>query len=555
MRARRSFVFVLPLLAHCSQPMMQHDAGPDSDLVHSYTEPRCSTPGLVPFRDGMGGNACDQAGSGMNMPMGMWPDTSDLMAPIAYVQAGATATGADGSMAHPYPDITTALSMMPLANAIVLAAGNYPIPNTITVNSGMVALEIRGAGSIMGGTTLSPMQRAPVITATGAMTQLTISRLAITFDGTTATDTQAIGVQSTAGAALFLRDVAIDNAYDAALATGSVLDIGDVTISGSLHRGVSLVSATDGTRSDGSISNTLVRDGLGQGVVSEGAQLAMVHSAVVRNLRGGLIVRGGDPTMPMSLDTVTVADNSIVGFSIAGAGALMTVTQLLATGMQASSDGVGGDGVYIGPGASVTMDMGIMGDNTQGTGSAMIANGRAGVLVNGDATMPAPMGGNLQTNGALVASNHGGGLIVQNSASVPSIAFALVAANVGVGIASTTQGSIGTIQSSQILQTTNGTITTGVGDIRAGDGLSVAEAASSGALAINGVEFSNNARFAAVFTGGAVMLSSTHGTGNAYGIGNYGANLTMSGANDVSGSMSMPASAPDLVRGAMLPPP
>ena len=557
--ARRSLlaclVTVSSALAACSDPTTTpHDAGPDSDFVRSYTEPRCTTVGLLPFRDNNGGTACDHVGAGATTPPGMWPGTADLVAPFAFVQPGAAAAGADGTMAHPYPDIAAALAAMPTATAIVLSAGTHTVASTITISTGM-PIEFRGTGAAMGGTFITPTMRAPVFVASGAMTEVDVNGVAITFNGVTAADTMAVGVVATSMGSMVLRDVSIDNAYDGAVATGGVIDLGYVTISGSLHRGVSLASGSDGTRASASVADSLVRDGFGQGFVSEGANIGFVHSGVVRNLRGGLIIRGADPMFPNSLDAVTVTGNSLVGCSISGADAAIIVSQMLAAGTQSSSDGLGGDGLYIGPGGSVVMDMAIMGDDLQGTGSAFVANARTGILVSGDAAMPPPTGGNLQMNAALVASNRGGGMIVQNGASVPMIAFSVFAQNSGVGLATTTQGLLATIQGSQFLENRNGTVTTGVGDIPAGDGLSLGDAPAATPIAITDVEFTSNSRYAAVFTAGAITLTNTRGTGNGYGIGNYGGSVTMSGTNTVAGEMSAPSSAPMVVRGAMIPPP
>jgi hypothetical protein len=370
----------------------------------------------------------------------------------------------------------------------------------------------------------------------------------------TSADTQAIGAQAASGANLILRDVSIDNAYDGAVAVGATLDLGSVTITAAQHRGVSLANAMDGTRSNSSVADSLVRDGFGQGFVSDGATISIVHSAVVRNLHGGLVIRGGDPMQPSSLDTVTVQGNSIVGLSVSGADAGLVISQLLASGTQSSSDGQGGDGMYIGPGAAVTADLMIMEGDVEATGSEFVANARTGILVSGDATMAAPMGGNLQISAPLIASNRGGGMIVQNGASVPMIALAVIAENTGVGIATTTQGTLATIRATQFLNTHSGVVTTGVGDIMAGDGLSLGESPME-SVTLTDDEFTGQRRFAAVFTSGTVTLAGTRGTGNLYGIGNYGAMLSMTGSNTVSGTMSAPTSAPMVVRGAMIPPP
>jgi hypothetical protein len=445
---------------------------------------------------------------------------------------------------------------------------------------------IRGAGaraSVLVGVSGATLLR--VAPPEGARAAVSIARLGLRFNAPASADSSAVEAVGS-GARLSLDEVEITQARDGVrVDRRATVCAQALTVRGSLGRGVVLFED-----SHGYFRNVLVQGSREGGILAVRSHVDATRPAVLDNGRDGLalrdvrsgaacdrdedcvdteppcpgfthaqtcvarIVPGGSPPMRgQCRSTDQLVDLVARGNQVTALraerpdddrsrwgepGPVVRGTRLVLTGTRVPTGLTGGDGLYVGAGAHVTLDSELMGrgDAARGLGSAIVGTTRTGILVDGDRrTGPVSPGelrqsGWLAVDGALIGSNRGPGLFVQEDSTVARVAFSTVDDNRALGIGVTTSGSVAEILCDQCINTRLGTLET-TGGSRAtftvGDGLSMSEGTGgprrSGGerevTAIAGSEFSGNGRFGIVVaaTGVSAQLRSGN-TGSRNGL-------------------------------------
>jgi hypothetical protein len=201
---------------------------------------------------------------------------------------------------------------------------------------------------------------------------------------------------------------------------------------------------------------------------------------------------------------------------------------------------VGGDGLYLGATARLTVDEAL---NTaaaalptpamrdallRGRGSLLVRNARAGILADGDrltetgadaGTSRDPAAASeLALYGAFIASNSGPGVFVQRRAVATSVSYADLYDNsqLGLGISG---GGIYEANCTTVHGTRLGYFTpenSAVSPFLIGDGASFADQSTSTMASINYSHFDDNARFGAIFRSFQATLRGVTGRGNRF---------------------------------------
>jgi hypothetical protein len=225
-----------------------------------------------------------------------------------------------------------------------------------------------------------------------------------------------------------------------------------------------------------------------------------------------------------------------------------TITLSSSEGTRVPAGTVGGDGLFAGDGAHVTVDLDFATEPQMGNGSAMVANARTGIL--GAGIMGTTENTELIVHGVLLGSNDGPGAFFQTGAIGRSIGYARIEDNTALGLGAAA-APIFEIPCNGIVGTRMGTLVTIDEALELGDGLSLASNSSTMAD-VHDNEFTDNARFAAVFTGSDAMLRNNRGSGNRYGIKGYAASTVDSdGTNAIDAREAAPSDVQPTARGAV----
>lgn len=565
---------------------------PPSELPPRETVRACGAD-EAPFRLADGGFQCARVGPDLvAVSAGEWPDIAGLAEPVVYVRAGSV--GGAGTRERPYGTLREALGATPRPASVAVARGELTVRSTETVTADVV---IRGAGvraTVLVGMSSSTLLR--VAPPEGMRALVSITRLGIRFNAPTsgcasAADAGAgsIAVEATgAGTRLSLDEVEIVRAGSGLhVDQGATVCARALTVRGSLGHGVKLLAEAKGYFRD-----VLVEGSCLGGILADHSHVDATRTAVMDNGRDGLAlrnVRSGRSCMsdadcvdaelpcpgflpefthaqtcvPRRLRGNTTAEprcrstDQLVDFvarrnqvtamraertgvdleTWGEPGPVVYGTRLVLTDTGISPGLVGGDGLYVGAGAHVTLDADLRprGDAARGLGSAIVGNTRTGILVDSDRRddmrFPGELHqyGRLDVDGALIGSNRGPGLFVQEDSTVGRIAYSRINDNRALGIGVTTRASVATILCDQCIHTRLGTLVTAGSSgvmFTVGDGLSMSEG-SGGPVApdgsrrdrtvIMGSVFSDNQRFGLVVQDNvsAQLQGGNSGSGNA----------------------------------------
>lgn len=570
---RRKGPLAVLCVAACDGGDAARDAGPPPPR---YAAPTCPGELEAPLRQPDGAHRCARVGAPAPPAAGDWPDATGAAAPVVYVRAGALG---DGSRDAPFGDLRAALGGAPAT--VVVARGTLALDAPLVLTR---SVTIRGAGA--GATAL---QGAGVrVSAAGAAVAVTLAGLTVRVDP--AAPQPAVEAEG-AGAVLTLREVALEGGADGLRAlAGAAVCASEVSARGARRRGL---VATGGAALF--LRAVAVRGNGEAGVIVDRSHLHLERSLVAANGRDGVAIRGAlrgeacaadaDCAGPSpcagfeltrrcaadfgaaaarrcrSVDIVTdvaVLGNAVTGLrasrssptaaevaagtsdAILGwAGPQVLGARVVIAGTRALAGAPGGDGLYVGPTATVALDPDVSSDAERGLASELVANARAGALVDGDrnaADGPVPpalrQAGHVVLGGARVASNGGPGLYVQERAVADRIAYTEVADNVALGLGVTSGGGVPLMVCNRFVGTRVGVITPEEPTARpfsVGDGASLAQGAGTGGRTrIVDSEFSDNGRFGLVFDGYDATLDDgarggNRGVGNAYGLAVYGA--------------------------------
>lgn len=562
------------VVSSCGGDGATPDAGPRPPR---YAAPTCPGPFEAPLRLADGAHRCTRVGP-PDAPAGEWPDVTGAAPPVVFVRAGASGVG---TREAPFGDLGAALAATPAAATVVIARGALPLDAPLALTRPVTLL---GAGA--GATVL---QGAGVrVSAASVTVAVTLAGLTVRLDPSAPRPAvEAVG----AGVVLTLRGVALEGGADGLRAlAGATVCAGEVAATGARQRGlVAIGGAALFLRS------VVVRGNGEAGVIVDRSHLHLDRSLVANNGRDGVAIRGALRGEACATDADCAAPSPCAGFEFTrrcaadfGAGAARRcrsvdlVTDVAAlgnavTGLRASrspptaaeaaagmSDAIlawagpqvlgarvilagtraldgapGGDGLYVGPTAAVALDPDVSSDAARGLASELVANARAGALVDGDrnaAAGPVPpalrQAGRLTLGGARVASNLGPGIYVQERAVADRIGYTEVADNVGLGLGVTSGGGVPLMVCNRFVGTRVGVITPEEPTARpfsVGDGASLAQGAGTGGRTrIVDSEFGDNGRFGLVFDGYDATLDDgarggNRGAGNAYGLAVYGA--------------------------------
>lgn len=549
------------------------DAAP-VDAAPMYPSPACEGPDEAPLRAADGGHVCTRVGAATDEAPGPWPDAADLPLPRVYVRPGADG---DGTMERPYGDLAAALAATPPPATVLLARGTYTLSATLALTR---SVTLRGAGA--GATVFEAPAGDVAVRVRGAITA-SLSRLTVRAPAAVAGGFGAVSVEG--GATCLLRDVTVEGGGDGVRADGaSTLCAEGLSVRDAGQHGVTLRAG-----SAGFLRGFSVRGSGGVGVLVDRAHLTAERGLVADNARDGVALRGarlgalcgddgacaapapcagfswvtscaaglGSARMCRSADALTdvaVLRNHATGVRAsratpsadevaAGArdvvlgwpGPDVRVSRIVVADTRAPTGAPGGDGLYVGAAATVTLDPDTSSDAARGLVSELVGNARTGVLVDGDRSgRDVPDGlrraGRLDLAGARVASNRGPGVFVQERALATRIAYTEVADNGALGVGATAGGGVSLMICDRFVATRAARIVpedTAVRPFVAGDGVSLAQGGTGPRLRVMDSEFSQNARFGLVLDGyDATLDDGVHGgnrgAGNAFGLGVYG---------------------------------
>lgn len=406
-----------------------------------------------------------------------------------------------------------------------------------------------------------------------------------------------VGVRVHEGATLCARDVSLRRSRRAGLAvlngmalvTGGLIRDGDnlgvladrsvlamrsSLVAGNAREGV----VVRGARSNGTRC-TPPGDG---GTPSDGcASLSLCgESMVVHECASSLAIPPGpdEPGMAAvsecrgvsTLEEVAVIGNGVVGVRaervppptdagthernevFAQPGARLRATRALIGGTRAVPGEPGGDGLYVGSTATVTLDPNIVSEDAGVPGSVVTNNARAGVLVDGDrgATVPNPLRawGSLAASGTTVRYNRGPGMYIQERAVATRLAYGVIHDNTALGLGVTAGGSVPRIQCEHFTGTREGTIVTDRGSLTLADGLSMSE--DTAGTTLEQSEFSGNARYGMIIIGIPVSLVGANtARANVRGVGLFTDNVSGSRGGLMNPASGLPPA--EVARGAV----
>lgn len=549
--ARRAAALIVTaaLCATCKD-----DAAPPRETPRLYACPGCARPDQAPVPDGAGGVRCIDVGASSEAtpddPRALLPS---LPTPLRYVDASA-APGGDGTRERPFATLRDALATG-TSGALVLRAGRYTLDAPLTLQ-GSVALV--GAGTST--TFITPIASGAALAITGSTTDATVAR--VTFAAPPGGAPTAAAIEVRDGARAALRDVSVQRPFVGLRAMGARVTARGVTIESSLD---DCVRVDDGASA--ALTATRLRgcgrDGVRAAGDVDGGRLHLTSSLIDSAHGYGVALAGtggeasgfddcaaADPWASRGardcLRDVSVQRVEGVGVGVAGARTLSaTRLQVSCTLAGPRADVGSGYGLYATLGADVHLDdaPGFEGPSALGRGSQLIANARAGAVIERQpaGATPASRDTLLTSRGALVASNEGPGIVLQNGARGAEVSYAQVLDNAGLGLALTRGTSIAAVLCDQFISTRMTIIETTEGPLRVGDGLSIYAAS---AARVDDNVLSRNERFGAVLGDATARLSNNRGDDNLYGVGNYGPRaVTLDPSNRVVGRAPAPATA------------
>ncbi len=506
--------------------------------------PSCAGDDRAPVPDENGGVRCIEVGASPAVAAGAFADAdfagAALAPPVAHVRAAA-APGGDGTAGRPFATLADALRSG--AATVLLARGTYALSEPVALDR---PLALVGAGA--GATVLRAPDAGPAFRARGAA--VTVARLSVTGSATTS----APVVDVADGATATLRHVRVDGGAGGARVSGAATQASfeRVTVAGARAAGVSV---EDGARAR--LVGVAVRDGAGLGVIAGASgpgaasgRVLLRESWVARNGAEGVSLTGdasGATGFATCDDALTAARGALdcvaltavqanTGTGLYASGPRRVIGRAdLVSGTRARGGAPSGDGLFVGAGASVELDRGVVGDARMGHGTWWVANARAGVLVSG-------AGASARIQGAAVRDNAGPGVFVQAGATLDGLLYSAVERNGGVGLGAGEGASLGEILCDHFLATRPAELATTLGRVSLADGVSVHRAA---VRAMTGCELSSNARFGLVLNAASGAFTRNRGQDNLYGLGNYApAGAAVDDVAAIRGRAAPPAALP-----------
>jgi hypothetical protein len=460
-----------------------------------------------------------------------------LPSPVAHVRADA-GVGGDGSPTRPFATLAEAVRAG--AATVLLARGEHGVAETIVVGRDLTLVGV-------GASTLRPPAVGPTLRVRGVA--LSLARL--TLRG--ATDDAPV-VDVAEGATASLRHVVVDGGAAGLRVSGASTQaaLERVTV---VRTRVAGVVVEDGARAR--LVGVSVRDGGGLGVIAgasapglPGGRLLLRDSLVARNWAEGVTLTrdGGDATGFQACDdtlsaprgafdcvaSTAVQDNRATGVYVAGA-RRVTGRALVVSGTRARGGIPSGDGLFVGDGASLSLDLAVVGDARMGHGSQWVGNARAAVLLSG-------AGATLSLHGARIRDNASVGVFVQRGATLEALRYSALERNGGAALAASEGATLGSILCDHFLATRPALLVTTAGRVTLADGASIHRAT---VREMTGNELSSNGRFGLILNAASGALTRNRGAGNLFGLGNYApAGVTVDDAAAIRGRSPPPAALP-----------
>jgi hypothetical protein len=332
---------------------------------------------------------------------------------------------------------------------VVLSRGEHPVAAAVTLSRDL---------SIVGGATALVLARGGPGLVVTAPARVALTAISLRYPpGRSAEGDVALAVR---GGALWMRDVTLDDADVGLEAAGGTVDAERFTVRRSARYGVW------GTANASlAVSDFVVRDGAGQGIRIEGAHVRLALGLVAGHARHGVVLLG-DPdatggvarcrdAAPGALDCIdqlVAQGNGVAALYVAGARRVEVRRSTLAdTALATIEGGEAGDGLFVGPDADVSLDPELVTATVRGFGSALLGNGRVGLLAQGTRAR-------VSVRGAVFARNAAGGVIIGNRAEAPVIGESVFVENRFGGIVATPGAAMGVVQCNGIADTLAGTL-------------------------------------------------------------------------------------------------
>ena len=501
--------------------------------------PRCARPGEVPLRTGddVDTTRCVVLGAREFTGGPRWTSMPGLKPPVLYVAPDAP-PGGDGSQDRPLRTLAEAVAWLPAARTVVLSRGEHPVDAAVTLSRDL---------SIVGGATALVLARGGPGLVVTAPARVALTAISLRYlPGRSTEGDVALAVR---GGALGMRDVTVDDADVGLDAAGGTIDAERFSVRRSARYGVRGTANASLTLSD-----FVVRDGAGQGIRVEGAHVRLALGLVAGHARHGVVLLGdADATggvarcrdaAPGALDCIdqlVAQGNGVAALYVAGARRVEVRRSTLAdTALATIEGGEAGDGLFVGPEADVSLDPELVTATVRGFGSALLGNGRVGLLAQGTRAR-------VSVRGAVFARNAAGGVIVGNRAEAPVIGESVFVENRFGGIVATPGAAMGVVQCNGIADTLAGSLRGGTVTVQLADGVHIN--AVSGSISLRDNAIVRSAAFGVLVNAGAVTLERNRGADNRFGVGVYGGAMVMGDPSTIVGREAAPAAAPGLVPG------
>lgn len=507
--------------------------------ARSLAVPTCPDPAQAPLRTGEGIDVfrCETVGASAASGDARWPETTGLVAPVVYVDPSAMA-GGDGSRERPFATLGAAVAASP--RTVAFSRGEHPVPPSFTASSD---LDLVGVGA---GTVLRVVRDSAGFVFRGG------ARVALRGCVIVGPEAPGEGVVlvRVAGATLSLDDVSLDGGYDALRVDDGALLGARVTVRRAVRYGV-FAGASARVTLDGFV----VRDGLAQGIRAEGGRLSLRRGLVADNARHGVVMLGdvsatggwarcdGTDVAGSRDCVVQVAShgNGVAGMYVEGRRTVsLSRVSLSGTRLVAIEGGSAGDGLVVGPASTVAVDEDVTDVARRGTASAVLANGRVGVLAQG-------LNATVTIRGALIGANASGAVLLTGNASAPMIGECLVQGNRFGGILVAPGARASIVQCNGIVDTQEGALETNVGTLTLADGLHV-NAPSGEARFVENV-VSGSRRFGLIVNATRGASEGNRGEANRYGVGLYGGASLSGNLEAIRGTERAPTATPALLTG------
>lgn len=505
--------------------------------------PRCEREDEAALRTGddVDATQCTRVGATPTTAPPRWPAVTGLPTPVLYVDSDADAKG-DGTPERPLRTLAAAVGWLPEARAVVLSRGTHLVAETVRIPRDLVLV---GAGAD-GGSALE-ISRARTGLVVAAAARVSLSSVSLRFASGAAVDAD-VAIASEGGG-LTLRDVTVDDASVAIDLVGGSLDAERISLRRSARVGV-----RGSANASLALSRFVVRDGAGQGIRVEGAHLRLSQGVVSNHARHGVVMIGAtDATggrarcadaAPGALDCIDQLisqRNGVAALYLTDARRVELRRSTLAdTALTAIDGGEAGDGVFVGAEADLSMDPELISPTVRGFGSAVLGNGRAGLVVQG-------VRARVAVRGAVFARNASGGAFIGSRAQATVIGESLFVENRFAGIVATPGAEVGIVQCNGIADTLAGSLRTATATVQLADGVHVNAIGSTLSLRENAIL--RSAAFGLLVNAGSVSLQSNRGVDNRFGVGIYGGATVVGDITSIVGREAAPAVAPALVPG------